>query len=167
MFRDMRRKAQQLSSAECEKILSECTSGVLAVSGDDGYPYAVPLSFVYSDSKIYFHCALSGHKLDAVKRCDKASFCVVEKDDVVPEEYTTYFRSVIAFGRIRLLEGDELRAALNILARKYNPTDSAENRDRAIDRELSRTAVMELTAEHITGKQAIELKRAAALGENE
>ena len=161
MFRDMRRKAQQLSADECEKILSECTSGVLAVSGDDGYPYAVPLSYVYNDSKLYFHCALSGHKLDAVKHCDKASFCVVEKDDVVPEEYTTYFRSVIAFGRIRLPDGDELRRALLLLARKYNPTDSEEHREAAIDRELSRTAVIELTAEHITGKQAIELKRAA------
>lgn len=161
MFRDMRRKAQQLSADECEKILSECTSGVLAVSGDDGYPYAVPLSYVYNDSKLYFHCALSGHKLDAVRCCDKASFCVVEKDDVVPEEYTTYFRSVIAFGRIRLLDGDELRRALLLLARKYNPTDSEEHREAAIDRELSRTAVMELTAEHITGKEAIELKRAA------
>ena len=167
MFRDMRRKAQQLSAAECEKILADATSGVLAVSGDDGYPYAVPLSFVYGDNKLYFHCALSGHKLDAVKRCDKASFCVVEKDDVVPVEYTTYFRSVIVFGRIRLLEGDEIRKAVGLLARKYYPDGSEEHREDAIDRELSRTAVMELTAEHITGKQAIELKRAATLGENE
>lgn len=159
MFREMRRKKQQLSFAECEAILSSATSGVLAVSGDDGYPYAVPLSFVYSDKKIYFHCALSGHKIDAVRQNDKVSFCVVDKDSVVPDEYTTYFRSVIAFGRIRLLEGEALYGALGLLAQKYNPGDSAEHRRNEIDRELSRTAVMVLEAEHITGKQAIELCR--------
>ena len=75
---------------------------VLALLGDNDYPYAVPISYVYDDGKVYFHSAKSGHKIDAIQRTAKASFCVIDEDLVVPEEYTTYFRSVIAFGRIRL-----------------------------------------------------------------
>lgn len=55
MFREMRRKNQQLPQEECNRILQVATSGVLAVDGDDDYPYAVPLSFVYEDGRLYFH----------------------------------------------------------------------------------------------------------------
>ena len=85
MFREMRRKKQRLSAEACEAILAEGTSGVLAVDGDGGYPYAVPLSYVYQDGKLFFHCAKSGHKLDAVRRNPRASFCVIGQDRVVPE----------------------------------------------------------------------------------
>ena len=104
MFREMRRKRQMLGKEECEEILNRGTSGVLALLGDDAYPYAVPISYVYEDGKLYFHSARSGHKLDAVREYPKASFCVIDQDQIVPEEYTTYFRSVIAFGSIRILE---------------------------------------------------------------
>ena len=158
MFRAMRRKRQQLSRAEAEAILERGTSGVLAVAGDDGYPYAVPLSYVYQDGKLWFHCAKSGHKLDAVRREEKASFCVIDQDQVVPEEYTTYFRSVIAFGRVRVLEEEgEKRAAIDALARRYFPGDTQENRDTYIAREWAGVALLELTVEHLTGKQATEL----------
>ena len=96
MFRPMRRHRQQLSQGDCAAILSRGTSGVLAVAGDGGYPYAVPLSYVYQEGTLFFHCAKAGHKLDALRRCSKASFCVIDQDQVVPPEYTTYFRSVIA-----------------------------------------------------------------------
>ena len=76
MFRKMRRNKQAISFEDCEKILNENISGVLALSGDNGYPYAVPLSYVYSNGGIYFHCALEGHKIDAIKSCNKASFCI-------------------------------------------------------------------------------------------
>ena len=68
MFRTMRRKAQQLSREESEQILRDVTSGVLAVYGDDGYPYAVPVSHAYAEGKIMFHCAREGHKIDAIRR---------------------------------------------------------------------------------------------------
>ena len=106
MFREMRRKKQMLSLEECVAVLDNGTSGVLAVDGDNDYPYAVPLSYVYCDSKIFFHCARSGHKLDAIARNEKVSFCVIEADQVMPQEYTTYFRSVIVFGKARVLEDD-------------------------------------------------------------
>ena len=161
MFRDMRRAKQKLPQESCEAILSNGTYGVLAVLGDEGYPYAVPLNYVYQNGRIVFHSAKMGHKVDALAACDKASFCVVDKDTVVPEEYTTYFRSVIAFGRVRTIDDPvEKRAAIDALAKKYHPTDMAENRNAAIDREWAPLRMYELKIEHLSGKEAIELVRA-------
>lgn len=158
-FRPMRRSAQLLTNAEAEEILMSATSGVLSVLGDGGYPYGVPLSYVYKEGKVYFHCAKTGHKLDAVKACDKASFCVIAQDEIVPEKYTTLFRSVIAFGRIREISGDEMRRVIELLARRYNPADSEENMNIEIDKEYDRLCMLEFTVEHMTGKEAIEIVR--------
>ena len=161
MFREMRRKKQALSPEECAAILNRGTSGVLALSGDGGYPYAVPLSYGYDGARLYFHCAQSGHKLDAIRRNSRAPFCVVDQDQVVPQEYTSYYRSVIVFGNIRILETDEeKRTAIERLALKYAPDDSAANRQNMIEREWEPLCMLEMTAEHITGKEAIELVRA-------
>lgn len=124
MFRKMRRNRQELSVEECLAILERGTCGVLAVSGDEGYPYAVPISYVYDNEKIYFHSAVSGHKIDALSRNDKVSFCVVDQDRIVPEEYTTCFRSVIAFGTLRILSEEAAkRSSIEKLALKYAPAD--------------------------------------------
>ncbi len=158
MFREMRRKNQMLTKEMYTNLLNQCTSGVLAVHGDDGYPYAVPLSYVYTDGKLYFHSAISGHKLDAVKAHSKASFCVIAKDQVVPEKYTTYYQSVIAFGTVRILtDKAEKLEALQKLAVKYTPDDPAQKRMQEIDRYWDNVCMMELTIEHVTGKQAKEL----------
>ena len=158
MFRPMRRNKQALSPAQCEAVLARGSSGVLAVSGDDGYPYAVPLSYVYAGGRLYFHCAASGHKLDAVRRCPKASFCVIDQDRVVPEEYTTYFRSVIVFGQVReLTDAAEKRAAVLQLSRKYVPNASDSTHSAEADRFWASLCMLELVPEQITGKQAKEL----------
>ena len=158
MFREMRRKRQALSPEECAAILRRGTSGVLALDGDGGYPYAVPISYVCSGGKLYFHCAVTGHKLDAIARNPKASFCVVDQDQVVPEEYTTYFRSVIAFGRMRVLtEPEEKRAAAETLARRFSPGADERAHSREIDRYWNALCMLELTVEHLTGKAAKEL----------
>ena len=158
MFRSMRRSAQQLSSAACIDILKRQTSGVLSVLGDDGYPYGVPMSFCYADGKIIFHSASQGHKIDALKRCSKVSFTVIDRDTVVEEEYTTYFRSVIAFGRVRIVTDDaEKRQCLDLLAQRYNPQDSAAHRGEVLDRNLAAVCMLEMTIEHMSGKQAREL----------
>ncbi|WP_027407176.1 pyridoxamine 5'-phosphate oxidase family protein [Anaerovibrio sp. RM50] len=160
MFREMRRKNQQLSADECISILEKSTSGVLAVSGDDDYPYAVPLSFAYADNKLYFHVAKSGHKLDALHRNPKASFCVIDQDNIVPAEYTTYFRSVIAFGTVRIVEDNtalEKRLALDMLADKYCPHESDESRENEIGKLMSALYVLVMDIEHLTGKEAKEL----------
>lgn len=160
MFRKMRRAKQALDAEAVREILRRGSSGVLALSGDDGYPYAVPLSYVYDGEKLYFHCAKEGHKLDLIRRNPKASFCVIDQDKVVPEEYTTYYRSVIAFGRIRALDDPaEKRAAIEILALKYAPEDTAERREAFIEREWAPLHMLEMRLEHVTGKAAIELFR--------
>lgn len=157
MLREMRRGKQELSQEESIAILARGTSGVLAVQGDDDYPYAVPLSYVLCGSRILFHCAKSGHKLDAIQKHNKASFCVIDRDEVVPEEYTTYYQSVIVFGRARVLVDEaQRRHAMECLAAKYSPSESEERRQAEIEKTNSRVCVVELTLEHITGKAAVE-----------
>lgn len=160
MFREMRRKNQLLTERETIKIFEKGTSGVLAVLGDEDYPYAVPLSYIYCDSKIYFHGAKLGHKIDAITKCEKASFCVIDEDNVISEEYTTYFRSAIAFGKIRVIENEtEKRNAIEKLAAKYTPEDE-EGRLKEIEGTYKALCMIELDIEHMTGKEAIELVRA-------
>lgn len=158
MFPTMRRHRQQLSQAQCEAIWAEGTSGVLAVQGEDGYPYAVPLSYVYHDGKFYFHSAPAGHKLDAVRRCPKVSFCVIALDEIHPETFTTHFRSAVAFGQVRVLEDrEEKLAAIRLLADKYSPGQAG--REAEISQSFDHLCMLELTVEHMTGKEAIELTR--------
>ncbi|MDO5846644.1 MAG: pyridoxamine 5'-phosphate oxidase family protein [Methanocorpusculum sp.] len=150
----MRRKRQMLALAECAAVLERGTSGVLAVSGDDGYPYAVPLSYVFCGSAILFHCAPEGHKLDAIRRSDKVSFCVTDCDTILPERFTTAYRSVIVFGRAHVvLDEAERRAALTRLGAKYSPAGVSDE----VERTLHRVCIIEMTIEHMTGKEAIEL----------
>ena len=158
MFREMRRKRQLLPAEESVAILERMTNGTLALHGDDGYPYAVPVSYVYADGKIYFHTAVKGHKIDAILRNAKVSFCVVEQDDVRPAEFTTYFRSVIAFGKARILEGeDEKLSALRLLADKYSQGE--ESMEAEIAKSFSHLLMVEIAVEHLTGKESIELAR--------
>ncbi len=101
VFREMRRKAQQLTNEEMNEVLSSCHTGILAVIGDGGYPYTVPLNYVFHNGKLYFHCAKEGHKIDGIRSDSKVSFCVVEKDRVIPQAFATNYKSVIAFGRAK------------------------------------------------------------------
>lgn len=161
MFREMRRFRQQLTAEESAQHLREGTTAVLGVLGDDGYPYTVPVNYVYADGKIYFHGAKAGHKFDAITRCDKVSLCVVAQSEVVREDLTTYFKSVIVFGRARVLETEEevFRAA-ELLGLRFNPDH--ERVDGAIRSEWNALCCVEIAIEHMTGKEAIELTRARA-----
>ena len=155
----MRRHRQQLSRAECERVLDAGTSGVLALMGDGGYPYAVPLSYAYADGAIFFHSAVEGHKVDAIRRDSRCSFCVIGQDEVKPAEFTTHFKSVIAFGRIRILEdADDRVRALRLLGRRYSPGDEP-GLQHEIDKSLDRVLLLRLDIEQLSGKQAIELTR--------
>lgn len=158
MFREMRRKKQALPLDACMEILHRGTSGVLALSGDKDYPYAVPLSYACEDGKIYFHSAAEGHKIDAISKNQKASFCVIDQDQVIAEEYTTYFRSVIAFGRVKMVtDEEEKRRVIQRLAARYSPNEPEERTQQAIGREWAQLCILELTMEHISGKEALEL----------
>lgn len=168
MFRPLRRASQALTLEECIQILKRESTMVLGVSGDDEYPYTVPLNFVYTDpdaarplGTIGFHCAVSGHKLDAIRRDEKVSVCVISRDKVNAPLRATDFESVIAFGKARILtEPDELRkAALKIgdkYARDYRADCEAETEDTIRRGTL---ACVEITLEHISGKRAKHLMR--------
>lgn len=130
----------------------------MALAGENNYPYAVPISYVYDGEKLYFHCAKSGHKLDVINRNAKVSFCVIDQDQIVPEEYTSCFRSVIVFGTMRVLTDEsEKRNAIDKLALKYVPDDTEENRKRAIEREWKQLCMLEMNIDYMSGKEAIEL----------
>lgn len=159
MFREMRRSKQLLNTDYAISMLDKATSGVLAVHGDDGYPYAVPLSYVYHDGSIYFHSAKEGHKLDAIKNNDKVSFCVILLDNPVGEGFTTYFMSVVAFGRARIIEdAEEKQKTIEILSDRYFP-DIKEASLEEIKQSNERFLMIEMKIEHITGKQAIEMAK--------
>ena len=158
-FNTMRRKCQQLSEEATIELLRHATSGVLSVLDENGYPYGVPVSYVYDNNKLYFHSALNGHKIDVIRYADKASFTIICKDEIHPETFTTYFRSVICFGRVRIIDdAAEKHNALYLLGKQYNPND-----EQALEAEIrkgeSHVAVIEFVIEHITGKEAIELVR--------
>ena len=103
-FRPLRRAAQALSPEDCTAVLKRASSGVLALLGDGGYPYAVPLNFCLEGDALFFHGALAGHRVDAMGACAKASFCVVDWEQVQPDRYATDFRSVIVFGTLAPVE---------------------------------------------------------------
>ncbi|MBR1993728.1 MAG: pyridoxamine 5'-phosphate oxidase family protein [Firmicutes bacterium] len=152
MFREMRRKDKMKTYEEAVQILGECTNGVLSVIGDDGYPYGVPVSYIYHDGKIYFHCAGEGHKLDAIKADSRVSFTVVGADEIAPEKFTTMYKSVIAFGRASIIDTDEEKmAALNLIREKYSgnfPKEGAAY----IEKFWDKTTVVVIEIEHMTGK---------------
>jgi len=158
MFREMRRSRQLLSDEDTVAVLHRCTNGVLACLGDGGYPYAVPLSYVYFRDRIYFHCAQQGHKIDAIRSDPKVSFAVIDEDTIVSDQYTTCFRSVIAFGKARLVEGGEREEAFWALVEKYSGDQPRQAQMKEIAG-CTKAVIIAIDIEHITGKEAIEYAR--------
>jgi len=136
-------------------VMDRCTNGVLACVGDDDYPYAVPLSYVYFNDKIYFHSSKAGHKIDAILKNPKVCFTVIDEDTIVSGEYTSYFRSVLAFGKARIVEGDEWLEAFKALVEKYSGDQPEEAKHKEIAG-CTRAYLIAVDIEHITGKEAIE-----------
>ena len=159
MFRTMRRNKQLLSMNDTLDVMERCTNGVLACIGDNDYPYAIPLSYVYFNDKIYFHSAKAGHKIEAIMRNSKVSFSVIDEDTIVGREYTTYFRSVIAFGKARIVVGDEWVDAFTALVEKYSGDQPKEAKQKEISG-CTQSHIIAIDVEHITGKEAIEYVRA-------
>ena len=155
MFRDMRRFKQQLTEEECDKILREQKRGVLAVLGDADYPYAVPMNFVYENGCLFFHSAKEGHKLDALRKHDKASFNVLSEGELTADGWSYSFRSVTVFGKLReITDESEKNEKLRLLGQKYFPT--AEMVESDIQKNTHRCAVIELRIEHLSGKRVHE-----------
>ena len=157
MDRKMRRFKQELPATEVRRILETGKYAVWAVEGDDNYPYAVPVNYVFDGTAIYVHCAREGHKIDSILRNPKCSMCIVEKDDVVPDEFTSYFSSVIVFGKAEIIEDEILRLkALRLLCDKYSPGIDPQDE---IAKFLKTVCIVRIRIDRISGKEAIELTR--------
>lgn len=153
MFPAMRRFKQQLPEGECIEILKTEPRGVLSLLGRDGYPYGIPMNHVYceADGKLYFHCAKEGHKLEAIRGCDKVSFCVYDQGYREPGDWPLNIRSVVVFGRIRIVEEPEKMAEV-CRSLGYKFTAAHTYADSLIPKHLQNVLCLELTPEHITGK---------------
>ena len=157
MFREMARKKQRLSDEECIRILKTELRGVLSMQGDDGYPYGLPINHYYceEDGCLYFHGGRNGHRVDAVRGCEKASFCVFDDGSREPGEWALTIRSVIVFGRIRIVEDREKTQEISRrLCRKF--TDDEAYIEQEIRRSGPATLLMALTPEYMTGKRVKE-----------
>ena len=153
MFRKMRRFNQQISDSECIEILKNTKRGVLSLIGDDGYPYGLPIDYWYceDDGKIYFHGAKEGHKIDSIKACGKASYCVYDEGFRKEGDWALNIKSVITFGRIALVEDEEkAREICTALVRKF--TDDEEYLEKELKNALPRVQCLEFVPEHMTGK---------------
>ena len=153
MFRELVRKNKQLSTEECVEILKQETRGVLSVHGENGYPYGMPMNHFYneSDGSIYFHCGNIGHRLDALKKNNKVSFCTHDSG-VRPEgEWAWNVKSVIVFGTMEILDDlDMITDITTKLSYKFTQDDAYIREE--ISRAAHRTLLLKLTPEHICGK---------------
>lgn len=160
MFREMRRVEQKLTKEECKVILENSTSGVLSLTGDNGYPYGVPLSYVYCDNKLFFHSAPVGYKIDLINKNDKVSFCIIALDTPIEEKRTTLYKSIIALGRIKIVDKEEdIKKICTLLSNKYAPSkiDVCEEATESVI--LSHSIVcLEMDIEELSGKCSLELK---------
>ena len=153
MFRQMNRKKQQLTDEECREILKSELRGVLSLNGDDGYPYGLPTNHYYSeeDGKLYFHSGKKGYKIDAIRRDNRASFCVYDGGFRREGEWALNIRSVIVFGKIEFVDDQkEINRISALLSRKF--TDDNEYIEKEIETYGAATLMFELVPEHMTGK---------------
>ena len=157
MFRELTRKNKQLSTEDCIEVLQEETRGVLSVLGDNDYPYGMPMNHWYNeeDGKIYFHCGKAGHRLEALKKHDKVSFCVFDKGYRNEGSWALNVKSVIVFGRIEVI--DDMEKVIDITTRlSHKFTKDEEYIKKEIELYGNDTLLLQLTPEHICGKQVTE-----------
>ncbi|WML33199.1 pyridoxamine 5'-phosphate oxidase family protein [Clostridium sp. OS1-26] len=144
MIREMRRKDRKLKNDEAIEILNSNTYGVLSTVGESGYPYGVPISYIYINGSIYFHCAVEGHKLDNIKNNDKVSFCIVGQTQILPDKFSTKYESAIVFGRAAEVSDDEKNIAFLEILNKYSP-DYIEQGKEYIQKASKATKVIKIS----------------------
>lgn len=157
MFRELARKNKEISSEECFALLKNETRGVLSVLGDDDYPYGMPMNHFYNeeDGKIYFHCGKAGHRLDALQKHDKVSFCVYDAGYRNEGEWALNVKSVIVFGRMEII--DDMGKIIDIttkLSHKFTQDDEYIRGE--IEKYGHEALLLVLTPEHICGKSVTE-----------
>ena len=148
MFRPIRKKKNEISTDEALALLQDSRRGVLAVNGDDGYPYAIPVNYYFDkeNRKIYFHGARVGHKVDALRACDET---------IKEEAWAPFMQSVVVFGRCHLVEaGEKAMAMLKQFAMKYYPNEQMVDEEIAIAGKA--VQIFEIEIEHLSGKEVQE-----------
>lgn len=152
MFRELRRKEKKINKEESIDILNRKSWGVLSVLGDEGYPYGIPLNYVYSNNSIYIHGALNGHKIDSITKESKVSFTVVDYDTLIPEKFDTLYKSVIIFGKAEVIENfDEKRNGLMKFIEKFS-SDFMISGEKYVDNLIDKTNLIKVSIEHVSGK---------------
>ena len=152
MFKEMRRKDREISEKEAWAVIEAAEYGILSTTGGDAKPYAIPVSHVVMDEKIYFHCALDvGHKLENIKANPSVCFTVVGQTQVLPEKFSTNYESAVVFGTAGPVEGEVKAAALIAIIQKFSP-EFYEKGMQYIEKAAEKTAVYEITPEQVTGK---------------
>ena len=157
MFREIRRKKKQIDTQSAESLLEQGRRGVLAVNGDEGYPYAIPINYFYDreNQKIYFHGARAGHKIDALKACDKVCFTVYGNETIKEDAWAPFWQSTVVFGRCHLMEaGADSNAILKRFAMKYYPNEQLA--DEEIVKSGKAVQLFEIEIEHLRGKEVQE-----------
>lgn len=157
MFRPIRKKKNEISLEAAKQLLHQARRGVLAVNGDDGYPYAMPLNYYYDEAanKIYFHGARAGHKVDSIKACDKVCFTVYGNETIREEAWAPFMQSVIVFGRCHLIKNQDTAIELvRRMAMKYYPNEQLA--DEEIASSGRAVQMFEIEIEHLTGKEVQE-----------
>lgn len=151
MFPELRKKKRALSKEESIKVLIKGQEGILSTICENGYPYGVAVNFVYHNDCVYFHCANKGYKLDNIKNNNKVSFFVSTDIEIVPNEFTTRYSSVVVFGRATLVGREERREALIAIGEKYSKNFMEEG-IKYIDKALDACSVVKIEIDHMTGK---------------
>jgi len=150
-MRAIRRSDREITVQEAGALLDSAEYGVLSTVGPDGQPYGVPLNFVYRNGCIYFHAALTGHKLDNIRANARVSFCVVGSTKILPDKFATEYESAVAFGIASEIDGDERHDALVWLLEKYCP-DFIEAGRQYIEQKDKATNVVKIAISHLSGK---------------
>lgn len=155
MFREMRRIKQQLTTEECKRILQVSNRAVISMLGDDGYPYGVPIDYYYdtTDNAIYIHCAKVGHKIDAIKKCDKVSFTTWHEIKKIEHGYEV--ESVIIFGRAKFIDDMKTveKQLWNVGSKYHNDYEFTKDE---VERNLDRVQIIKIEIENMTGKHINE-----------
>jgi nitroimidazol reductase NimA-like FMN-containing flavoprotein (pyridoxamine 5'-phosphate oxidase superfamily) len=152
MFKAMRRADKKMTAEQVESILTVASYGVLGLTLPSGYPYAVPVNYVYKDNAIYIHCAGEGQKLDAIRHSEKATFSIVHSENVIKSKFTTAFESVMVFGTAEIIEASHENAGpLALFIEKYSQDFKTEGMA-YVESAAAKTTLIKLSIEHREGK---------------
>ncbi len=151
MFKEMRKAEKKLTDQEMLTILENAEYGVLSTVGEDGYPYGVPVNFVYKDGDIFFHCALEGHKLENISFNNKVSFCVTTDVELIPKQFNTKFKSVIAFGIAEEVTGQDKTDIFMLIIEKFSK-EFLEAGKKYISAASDKAKIYKIKVQHISAK---------------